>query len=106
MQTANLANQLLSAGTALAGFILVFLGVVFTGYESYDAPQKAAVRAKYRFRAWLAFGGFACALCAAASGIVANWSSCCIWPYGGVTTLGVAFLLLVVLTLLTIWDIK
>lgn len=106
METANLANQLLSAGTALAGLILVFLGVVFTGYESYDTVQKAAVRAKYRVRAWLAFAGFGCALSAAAGGIVANWSSSCLWLYGGVTTLSAAFLLLVVLTLLAIRDMK
>jgi len=104
MEISNLANQLLSAGTALAGLILVFLGVVFTAYESYEAPQKSAVRAKYRFRAWLAFAGLACVLCAAAGGMVANWSSWSFWLYAGVTMLSAAFLLLVILALLAIKD--
>src|SRR5688500_789572 len=58
----DLAGDLISAGAALSGLVLVFLGGVLNAYESYDTEQKNAVKARYKTKAWLCFGGFVAAL--------------------------------------------
>ena len=40
MDPGTVANQVISAGTALCGLILVFLGAVFASFNSFDAEQK------------------------------------------------------------------
>lgn len=54
----KVVDQIPSVATSLAGLILVFLGVVFTTWESYDTTAKKSVTRKFRVRAWLAFLGF------------------------------------------------
>lgn len=70
MDDAQLAGQVISAGTALAGLILVFLGSVFTGYDSYKKTEKPAVKSKFLRRASVAFLGFLAAVAAAGCGFV------------------------------------
>ncbi len=54
-----------TGGTALAGLILVFLGAVFTSYDSYQPDQQTDVAAKCKRRALLSLIGFLSALEAA-----------------------------------------
>jgi hypothetical protein len=72
MQTDPLVGQLITGGTALAGFALVFLGILYTSYESFDSTQQTSVSAKYRKRAFLVFFGFLAALVGALAGFVAS----------------------------------
>ena len=73
MPSDPLVNQIFSGGTALAGFLLVFLGVLFASYESFDATQKTSVKSKYRTRATIVFLGFLASLLAASAAVLANW---------------------------------
>ncbi len=84
----ELAGDVMSGGTALAGLILVYLGSVATGFSSYTKPQQDSVRAAYQMRAWFAFIGVACAIAAAAAAAIAKWMQ---WP--SLATLALVLLL-------------
>jgi hypothetical protein len=51
----EVSGDVVSASTALAGLILVFLGATSTSYDSYQATERGAVRSRYQRRAWFAF---------------------------------------------------
>ena len=70
----TISEQVLTAATALAGLILVFLGNVASSFEGYPKEDQRVVRPKYRKRAWLAFGGFAGSLAAAGLAILHNFT--------------------------------
>ncbi len=53
-----LTDILFTGGTALAGLILVFIGTIITGYDSFDKVDKKAVHGKYKIRAYIALAGF------------------------------------------------
>ena len=79
MNGLNVAAEVVTAGTALAGLILIYIGSVVTGYGTYQPQEQKAVRSKFQARAWLAFAGFALSLLAAALGVLAKWlDSACI----------------------------
>ena len=100
----HLSDQLLAGGTALAGLILVFLGITLTSYEAYDAPQQGSVRYKYQRRAVIAFLGFACSLVAAASAVAATLGASSCWEMTGLTSLGLALFLTGVLAAVVVAD--
>lgn len=89
----SLAGDIIAAGTALGGLILVYLGSVATGYASYEKTQQGAVRGAFQRRAWFAFVGMILALSSSGIAIAAKWtgSSC------------VATLAIVALSLTLIW---
>src|SRR5437870_4089480 len=68
---AKIAEQLPAMGTALAGLILVFLGISITSWERYEVTEQKPVRAKYQRRVWLGFLGMLFSLVAAILGLVA-----------------------------------
>src|SRR5689334_9560434 len=73
-QTAHVADQVLTASTALAGLILVFIGSVVSAYDGYETPDQPAVRARYQWRGWFAFAGFAFSLLSALTALAYNWA--------------------------------
>ena len=54
----TIANLLFTGGTALAGLVLVFLGMIINAFESYDSTQKSAVVSRYKKRAHWSLSGF------------------------------------------------
>lgn len=68
------SGHLITSGTALAGLILVFLGAVFTAFDSYDQQGKASVRSRFRRRGVIAFVGFILCLIAVGFGFAAQWA--------------------------------
>src|SRR5882762_5995012 len=66
--TLPIAIDIATAGAALAGLLLVFIGAVASAYDSYDSEQQPAVRTMYRQRIWQAFAGFCLSLLATAAG--------------------------------------
>lgn len=89
MANTELAEQVLSCGTALAGLILVFLGGVVNAYHGYGAEHQGAVRASYQWRAWIGFLGFVVALSAALLALVALWAGCAaLVPVGAALLIG------------------
>jgi hypothetical protein len=73
MEYTHIADQLLTAGTALAGLILIFLSNAVTAYEAYDPREKTTVRQRYRSRGLLAFCAFTGALVSAILSLLYYW---------------------------------
>jgi phosphatidylglycerophosphate synthase len=69
----NVAGEVASAATALAGLLLVFLGLISNSYGAYQAQERGTVRARYQMRAWFAFVGFVLALLSALLALVGKW---------------------------------
>nr|NUR37551.1 hypothetical protein [Sphingomonas sp.] len=69
----EMASDIIGAGTAMAGLVLVFLGSVSNGFESYAPQERRSVVKKYRRRAWAAFAAFTLALVAALLGLLSKW---------------------------------
>lgn len=78
MNGVSASGEVVTAGTALAGLILIYIGSLVTSYGSYQAQEQKTVRNKFLGRAWLAFVGFFLALSAAALGVIGKWlDNCC-----------------------------
>jgi hypothetical protein len=69
----EMASDVIGAGTALAGLVLVFLGSVSNGFEAYQPQERRSVVKKYRRRAWWSFAAFVLALGAALLGLLSKW---------------------------------
>jgi len=106
MSSEAVVNQTFNGGASLAGMLLVFLGVLFTSYESYDAVQKATVKSKYKTRAIIVFFGFLASLIAASSALLSNWMLEELMVIVGVCALAVSFVLLIWAAVTALGDIK
>ncbi len=106
MDKNTLIGLLFSGGTALAGLILVFLGGVLSGYESYDAIAKQAVRPKYKRRAKVGLAGFVFALSSAILALVANWLLSSWFLPISIACLAASFLLVLVAAIQAVGDIS
>jgi hypothetical protein len=102
----DVAGDITAAATALAGLLLVFLGVVTSGFESYSADAKDAVLAKFRRRGWLAFGGFVFALLSAAFSLAGKWTSQPCLVVIAIICLASSFVVATMAALLNMTDIR
>jgi hypothetical protein len=102
----HILDQVFAGSTALAGLILVFLGVVLAGYDSYEAAQRSAVRSRYQLRGYLTFAGFLAALVSAVLAMLTNWGQSRILTCGALATLGLSFLLLLLVAFMAVRDIS
>ena len=73
MDDTHIADQLLTAATALAGLVLIFLSNAVIAYESYQTQERRTVRIKYRDRGVIALSSFFCALVSALSSLFYYW---------------------------------
>ena len=71
----DMASDVVSGGASFAGLILVYLGAIAAGYDSYETTQKHAVRSDYRKRGWVGCIGILISLAAAGFGLVGKWLS-------------------------------
>lgn len=67
----KVGDQLPAVSSALAGLILVFLGVVYSAWLSYSPADQASVQWTFKFRAWLCFAGMFLAIASAGCGLIA-----------------------------------
>jgi len=65
-------GEVVASGTALAGLMLIYIGIQVTNYGSYTATERKTVKPKFLLRASLAAIGVASALIAAALGLIAK----------------------------------
>ena len=93
----ELAGDLFTAGSTLAGLILVFLGGILSAYDSFSRDARFAVRAGYRKRGGLALGGFFAALVSAALALGAKWWALPTLLYSAAAGLALAFILTIIL---------
>ncbi len=93
----EMSSDIIGAGTALAGLVLVFLGSVSNGFEAYAPQERRSVVKKYRRRAWAAFAAFALALGAALLGLLSKWLQLACLTGAGLVFLILSFVAVAVL---------
>jgi hypothetical protein len=69
----ELAGDVVTGASALAGLFLVYLGNVTAAFSTFEKQQQVTVRASYQLRGWLAFVGIVLAILAASLALVAKW---------------------------------
>lgn len=100
------SGDIASAATALGGLLLVFIGAVSTGYGSYDAAARKAVRKGFLVKGLLALAGFFLALIAAALAVAGKVVASPCLVIGAVACLGVSFLVVCVAAVLSVMEIS
>jgi hypothetical protein len=75
----EIAGDVVTGATALAGLILVYLGSVAAGYASFQREQQGAVRRSFAFRAWFSFAGMVLAISAAMLALMASGCTILAW---------------------------
>ena len=75
MDGVAVAGEVVTAGTALAGLILIYIGSLVTAYGSYQAVEQKSVKLRFLARAWLGFVGFLLALSSAGLAVMGKWVS-------------------------------
>lgn len=73
MDGTTVSQEVVGAATALAGLILIYIGIQVSSYGTYQAQEQKAVRGKFKTRAWLAFVGFSLAILSAMLGLLGKW---------------------------------
>jgi hypothetical protein len=58
----GMASDIITAGTALAGLLLVFIGNAVSDFQGYDAETSDLVRSRYKRKAGFALAGFGLSL--------------------------------------------
>ena len=105
-QATEMGGDISAAGTALAGLLLVFIGAVTVGFESFEKQDQGAVLAKFRLRGWLALLGFLLALAAAALSLAGKWAADASLIAGSAWCLAISFVFASVTAVLTVLDLK
>jgi len=90
-----LGGDVIAAGTALAGLILVYLGSVASEYGGFRTEDQGAVRSKFRRRAWFAVLGIVFSIAGSGMAILGKW-------LGSACEVGTAVILL---SLALLWSV-
>lgn len=106
MDGTAVSGEVVTAGTALAGLVLIYLGSLVTSYGGYQATEQKAVRGRFQMRAWLAFVGFSLAISSAMLGVLGKWLGSPCTGNASVIVLLVAFAWTVFATIQTIREIR
>lgn len=72
MDALGVAGDVSSAGAALAGLLLVFMGSIATAFESYTKQEQRAVLKRFRYRIYFALAGFILAILAVLLALLAK----------------------------------
>jgi hypothetical protein len=102
----ELAADVVTGATALAGLVLVYMGMAVSGFAAFQREQQGSVRARYQVRIWFAFVGMVLAILSAMLALVGKWAH-----NGCVLAAGIVLLLLalvwgIALAFLTVREIK
>jgi predicted ferric reductase len=73
MKPIDLAGDVVTGGSALAGLFLVYLGNAAAAFSAFEKQQQDSVRQAYQLRAWLAFAGIVFGILAAALALLGKW---------------------------------
>jgi len=102
----EIAGDIVAAGTALGGLLLVFMGVVTTAFHSYDATAKQTVKSAFQRRGILGLAGFLLSLAAAIFALAGKWANSSCLVTISVVFLGLAFIAVSLAAIWTVMDIK
>jgi hypothetical protein len=89
----EVAGDVATAASAMAGLVLVFIGAISSSFDSYQKAEQRAVLARYRRRAWFAFAGFVLALLSTLSALIAKWRT---WECAAEASLMLLFVALII----------
>lgn len=106
MNGLGVSGEVTTAGTALAGFVLIYIGSVVAAFDRYQPQEQKTVKPRLIARAWLAFVGFVLASFSAALSIIGKWLGDCCSANVAVWFLLAAFLWSALTVILTIREIK
>ena len=73
MAALDITGQIVGAGTATAGLILVFLGATTASYEGYQAQERRSVRDVYQLRANIAFATLLVSIATVVFALLSDW---------------------------------
>ena len=102
----SLSGDVIAAGTALAGLILVYLGSVAAGYASFETTQQPSVRSAYQRRAWFAVTGIILSIAASGTAIAAKWLANVCIAGASVVTLALALIWAAVTAILIALEVQ
>lgn len=102
----EVASDLVQATGALAGLILVYIGAVVAGFDSYDAQQQKSIKGRYQLRAWLAFVGFVISLLSCCAAIFGKWLKIECLAVAAIVLAVIGFLWVIVVAVATVREIK
>ena len=105
LELRDLANHLVTASAALSGLVLVFLGAILNAYDQYAATEQEAVRASYRFRAWMGLWGFGLSLAGGVMAVIASVNGVDVWVFLAAVTMGLSLLLLLIMAFVAVWQV-
>lgn len=93
----EIGGDVVAAGAALAGLMLVYMGALSTGFGSFQGREKATVLRSYRRRVWFAFAGLALNGAAIPFGLAAKALDCewALWASLALLILGLVWLIAV-----------
>lgn len=106
MDETHIADQLLAAGTTLAGLVLVFLSGALSTFQSYETDQQDAVRKRFQLRGWLAFAAFAASAASAAASLAFYRMPVHCLIVLGEGLFAIALILALVAAVISAWDIR
>jgi hypothetical protein len=76
MDGTAVSGEVVTAGTALAGLILIYIGTIATAFQARQpGGERNAVKLDFLARAWVAFVGFLLALLASGLAVVGKWTA-------------------------------
>lgn len=96
-------SEVAGAAAALAGFILVFLGGIFSSFDSYEKVERKSVLPRFQRRAWFGFIGFALALASTFLALAAKWLT---YECAAIAALVLLFITLIWVLFATLSDVR
>jgi hypothetical protein len=102
----ELAGDVVTGATALAGLFLVYLGNTAAAFSSFETPDQSRVKGVYQARGWLAFAGIASAIVAAILAVAGKWAHSNSFAGAGIILLLVALLVGASVAAIAVLDIR
>jgi hypothetical protein len=102
----NVAGDVIAAGTALAGLVMVYLGGLSVSFASYEKTAQRTVKAAFKTKGKFAFATTATSLLAVASALFGKRFGCPLLVDGSWMLFLIALFGALVVALLSLLEIK
>jgi putative flippase GtrA len=102
----SVAGDVASAGAALAGLVLVFLGHTAGTFENYNPKDRPKVKDRFQKRGLLAFTGFLASLLACLLALIGKWQSHDATILAAIAFLIAAFVIVIFVALHTLMGLR
>jgi hypothetical protein len=102
----DIASDVVTGATALAGLMLVYLGAVGSAFASFVKTDQNAVRRRYQVRGWFAFVGIILAILAAGFALIGKWSGNVCIAGSAIALLLAALIFGAIAAFVAAWDIR